>query len=126
MLEIDAKYIVIINERYKILGQQKELISELSGGYWEKFGVPKNGLSIDFQRDIVRSALPDQTFIFITMVPFLLASISKSPSSVYIMHNDQMYSNREKITLTNGRTVYRMPEDGWQLIPIIHPVDENA
>lgn len=127
--------ILIINEQHTLLPQQEKLLKE-QFDTWETIKVPAAGWTRremdDFMDELVGyHELP--TLIMVSPIPYLIrewAAISAyafgyqdgydgsgyhggtGTSRVLLFHNDR----REKKELPDGRVIYTVAKDGWELI----------
>ena len=111
------KNIVIINEQHSLLPEQKQLIARLDG-IGGTLKVPRNGWTLQeiyqVEKRLHEENTGSQRYIFVSPVPVLLGLLCRWSSKVYVFHNDK----REKKELPNGKIIYTVAEDGWQLVPI--------
>jgi len=117
------KNIVIVNKAHKLFPEQEEILREKFGTY-EFLYVPEEGWTLEAVQRIVESIdLWQDRVIFISPVPYLLATLAYKagqlcglvgPSSedrcgIYIFHNDQ----REKKELPGGKIISITASTGW-------------
>ena len=121
------KIYVIINEQHSLMEDQEKCLNELMEGMSnvgmnpviEEVKVPSDGWSID-QMDKVfnkmlrenEDAMPIEV-VFVSPVPYLIMEVASSDYMICrIFHNDK----REKKELPNGKIVYTVAKEGWQLV----------
>ena len=106
---------VIKNEQHKLLNSQRDIIMSR----WDKmeiFPVPANGWGKDDIISIAEQlALDGDDVIFVSPVPLLLAKlVKKNMNNIFVFFN----SHREKKELPNGKIIFTVPTDGWELVKI--------
>lgn len=119
---------IVINEQHSLKKEQRELLEKqfpLNRWNHNYIKVPDAGWSFDEQTQQA-GELTGKTVVFVSPVPYLLASVSRSQgyaeskeiqeynTDTYLFHND----NREKKELPNGRTISVVAETGWELVSI--------
>lgn len=124
--------IVFINEQHSLMDEQEKLLNEEFDSF-SIVKIPATGLSLEEQKEIVVEAGKisnidverniDITFVFASPVPFLLKELSVESRQdgnffmdclyeVKVFHND----NREKKELPNGKIIFTVAKEGWQLV----------
>ena len=108
------KNIVIINEQHSLLPSQTEALNRENTPY-ELYKIPAKGLNLIEQTLLAGKLeeMEDINVIFASPIPLLLAQLSYNRKvRVGIFHND----NREKKELPNGKIIFTVPENGWQIV----------
>ena len=115
------KTVVILNEQHKLLPLQIAALELLDS--YEIMSVPAKGWTVQQQYEIAYDILHKVdgwgNIVFASPVPVLLAVLSTilsqdSRYEIYVFHNDK----REKKELSNGRIIYTVAQEGWQLVSI--------
>ena len=115
--------IVVINEAHRILPEQEKILREKFGDY-DLLRVPAKGWTRKEMDDLIPSLMGNKV-VCISPVPYLLGMLSakvgfelgysnSEPGEVYIFHND----HREKVELPDGRVIFKIPTEGWELVQI--------
>jgi hypothetical protein len=116
------KKIIIMNKQHKLTPQQQDI---LGGAEYEIVAVPPEGWTLDEMKEILKRLIVEleqgKKIVFVSPVPYLLATLSlwkgghpKSPGKIAIFHNDR----REKKELPDGKVVFSIPQEGWELVEI--------
>lgn len=123
------KNLVILNEQHTLLEQQEKVLENQLGSF-EFLHVPATGWTLEQQKEVAQNVLDmgDVNVVFASPVPVLLGMLSFTSgmgaeglnngvgavgvnTTVFILHNDK----REKKELPNGKVVFTVAQDGWQL-----------
>jgi hypothetical protein len=114
-----TKAVVIINENHSLLPQQVQLLREEFKSY-EEFKVPATGWTKEqiFKEYKSLGEFETQAVVMLSPIPLLLgllASRRKNQAGfTFVFHNDK----REKKELPNGKVVYTVAQEGWQLMDV--------
>jgi hypothetical protein len=120
---------IIINEQHSLLPEQEKILNTQFNS-WEFYKVPANGWTLPEMKEIAKS-LANDNVVFCSPVPVLLAELAKNAGfqdacskvengfsgqvpSVFVFHNDR----REKKELPNGKVIFVIAKEGWQLVEI--------
>jgi hypothetical protein len=124
--------IVFLNEQHSLMSEQEKLLNEEFDSF-SIVKIPATGLSLEQQKEVVFEAGKiekidlernvDITFVFASPVPFLLKELSVESRQdgnffmdclydVKVFHNDK----REKKELPNGKIIFTVAKEGWQLV----------
>lgn len=108
------KVLVVINEQHSVLESQKEELDGLFGeGEWERLNIPAAGLNQKDIEDLVEHTI-DDVIVFLSPIPLFIAL-----RHAWSMYNDTYLffnPNREKKELPNGKIIFAVPQDGWELL----------
>jgi hypothetical protein len=121
--------LVVMNEQHSLLPEQERILRGRFGG-WEVVKVPARGwtraeMDAIANRILGVAAAGVVHVVFVSPVPYLLARLSYIAGSctnapcrnlvVWLFHNDR----REKVELPDGRIIYRVPREGWELVRVV-------
>ncbi|HFD2052232.1 TPA: hypothetical protein ACF2DE_002963 [Clostridium perfringens] len=119
--KFNQKAKVILNEQHTLLPSQKVILdSEFGINGWDVLSVPSNGWSLSEQLEVVESlkgTIEKQSkIVFASPLPIIIGKLSRwnEYEDIYIFHNDK----REKKELPNGKIIFTVAQDGWQLVEI--------
>ena len=125
--------LVVMNEQHSLMEQQEVVLREQLGDF-EFLHVPSTGWTLEQQKEVAQEVLNmdgDVNVVFASPVPVLLGLLSfksgmgtealnagvgvvGSDTNVFVLHNDR----REKKELPNGKVIFTVAQDGWQLVRI--------
>ena len=110
----NEKVHVVMNEDHSLLPEQREILKEKYGNYDFRY-VPKEGWLLEEINWLVEwyENSHVEEVVFVSPVPSLLMKLSRlNGKTVRVFHND----NRNKKTLPNGKVVYTVAQEGWELV----------
>jgi hypothetical protein len=121
-----------MNEQHSLMKQQEVVLREQLGDF-EFLHVPAAGWTLEQQKEVAQEVLNmgKVNVVFASPVPLLLASLSFASGygkagndtgqafvgdnvTVFVLHNDV----REKKELPNGKVVFTVAKEGWQLVKV--------
>lgn len=123
-----SQTIVVINEAHSILPNQKTLLDEKFPEGYEILSVPEMGWTKKEMDEQNNKILQHDNAVFVSPIPYMIAALSfdsgyyrcmddnqlKDLFTVFIFHNDV----REKKELPNGKIIFTVAKEGWELIEI--------
>lgn len=114
-----AKAIVVINESHDLMSEQEQILNKRFESF-ERLNVPATGWTLEqIEREV--DALYDMwieerdvIIVFASPIPAMIKSTLAviDREFVLIFHND----NREKVELPNGKIIFKVAREGWQLV----------
>ena len=114
---------VFLNEQHSLLPEQERIL-EQEFDEFEISSIPAQGWTLDEMREVVDHVISDvvkqkyESVVFASPVPFLVKELAVysgddlAEFTVKVFHNNQ----REKKELPNGKVVYTVAKEGWQLV----------
>ena len=126
-----AKAKVVINEQHSLLPEQEAILnSQFGEGNWELLKVPSQGWNLEEQREIEAKLLGECEVVFASPVPVLMglliantaydngygdaSGLGRPRKDIFVFHND----NRDKKELPNGKIIFTVAKEGWQLVKL--------
>ena len=129
------KVFIIINEQHSIMEDQEKVIKKnFPNADLEKVAIPAKGLNLQEITELVKELTQkDGNIIFVSPIPAMMILLSRElakmeyykgvadtkclPSGcpnveVFTFHNDK----REKKELPNGKIIFTVAKEGWQLV----------
>lgn len=105
---------VIINEQHTLSADQiNKLNSKFGEDKWARLNVPADGWNASQQEEVARDlAGQDARVVFASPIPLLLKLVLKAGVETFVFHND----NREKKELPNGKIIFTVAQDGWEIL----------
>ena len=113
----NTSLVVVINEQHTLLPQQEEIVKEYAGGMdnVEFVHVPAKGWSLEELEQVAVRLSNDvpvgADLLFVSPIPYLIRECSRT-CAVILMHNDK----REKKELPNGKIIFTVAREGWQIV----------
>lgn len=118
--------VLIINEQHSLLPEQQKLLLDRFGCFYT-LPVPSSGWNVETMTEVA-NLLKERQAIFASPIPYLIREVAASssygnfsiseggnplaPKLPLVFHNDQ----REKKELPDGKVIYTVAKEGWQLI----------
>lgn len=125
------KVFIIINEQHSIMEDQKKVIQEkFPNAKLEKVAIPAKGLNLQEISELSfnlyhKAVREDAVIIMASPIPAMIKNITAmiyqiegesqgiaKNTDIFILHNDR----REKKELPNGKIVFTVAKEGWQLV----------
>lgn len=129
------KTFIIINEQHSILEDQARILKEkFPNTDIEKITIPAKGLNLQEITELVKELTQkDGNIVFISPIPAMMVLLARDlakleyykgeadakniPSGcpniqIFTFHNDR----REKKELSNGKIIFTVAKEGWQLV----------
>ena len=115
------KQIVILNEQHQLKAEQERILIERMD--FVIHHIPRGGLTLDEMKrevsELRERLLAGDDIVFASPVPYMLKELAflagNAPyfhGKVLVFHNDR----REKKDLPNGKVIFTVTEEGWQLV----------
>lgn len=109
---------IVINEQHKLLPQQEEAIrAKWPMAKWEFEKIPANGMPSGYQERLANELFP-AIVLFVSPLPVMIRALTEiavkigsDSSHPFLMVNDR----REKKEV-NGKIIYTVPQDGWEIV----------
>lgn len=110
----NLKVIIVKNEQHTLLEEQKLILESKFSGY-EYLNIPKEGISIKEQLEIIEDLINKNVhIIFLSPIPLMLGKLSKySQNSVYVFTNSKRNKSEK-----NGQITFNIENSGWELLKI--------
>jgi hypothetical protein len=129
------KTYIIINEQHSLLEDQERILKErFPNAKLEKVAIPAKGLNLQEITELVKELTQeDGNIVFVSPIPAMMVLLSRELAEIkyykgeadarnlssgcpdvqmFTFHND----HREKKELPNGKIIFTVAQEGWQLV----------
>jgi hypothetical protein len=105
------KYVVVLNEQHSLIEQQQELLNN-TFKMWDYLRIPTTGLNLDEMKELINALSANTVMIFASPIPAMMSLLNKFEKEYIVFHND----NRDKKELPNGKIIFTVAKEGWELV----------
>ena len=110
----NCKVIIVKNEQHTLLEEQKVILESRFSEY-EYLNIPKEGISIKEQFEIIEYLLKKNIdIIFLSPIPLILGKLSKYSKNLVCVFTNSKRNKIEK----NGQISFNIEKNGWELLKI--------